>query len=192
MYVSADFYTNVYMDLNQSGSRDISYCQDSGCALGSSVVGAFVDKHNPKLSKYRSSYLGRNSADWFCYSLFFWNGFFQVPLFYAYFTYVGLSMCYALINVPYGALNASLTRDTNEITVLTRRCIIFLANLGGLAVAYGIPILVECCLPMVKSILPSANAWFITMTIYAVIGLALLMFCLARRRSVWLWIRRDI
>ena len=47
-------------------------------------------------------------------------------------------MCYTLVNVPYGALNASLTRDTNEITVLTS-VRMFMANLGGLAVAYGIP-----------------------------------------------------
>ena len=86
-------------------------------------------------------------------------------------------MCYTLINVPYGALNASLTRDTNEITVLTS-VRMFLANLGGLAVAYGIPILVKVLSPDGKiNTTASANAWFITMTIYAVIGLALLMFC---------------
>lgn len=42
-----------------------------------------------------------------------------IKLIYAYVTYVGLSMLYTLINVPYGALNSSLTRDTDEITILT-------------------------------------------------------------------------
>lgn len=42
--------------------------------------------------------------------LCFWNGF-SGSLLYAYVTYVGLSMCFTLINVPYGALGSSLTRE---------------------------------------------------------------------------------
>jgi Na+/melibiose symporter-like transporter len=52
-----------------------------------------------------------------------------------------MSMLYTLINVPYGALNSSLTRDTNEITVLTSTRM-FMANVGGLCVSAGVPILV--------------------------------------------------
>src|SRR5690606_21588742 len=82
------------------------------------LVGAFVDKRNPKLGKYRSYLiLGGIPLTGFAI-LCFWNGF-SGSLVYAYITYVGLSMCYTLINVPYGALNASLTRDTDEITKLT-------------------------------------------------------------------------
>lgn len=51
-------------------------------------------------------------------------------------------MLYTLVNVPYGALNSSLTRDTDEITILTATRM-FMANLGGLAVSAGIPILVS-------------------------------------------------
>ena len=92
-------------------------------------------------------------------------------------------MCYTLINVPYGALNASLTRDTNEITGVDVSAYV-LANLGGLAVAYGIPILVKVLSPDGKiNTTASANAWFITMTIYAVIGLALLMFCFSQTKE---------
>ena len=50
-------------------------------------------------------------------------------------------MLYTLINVPYGALNSSLTRDTNEITILTS-VRMFMANVGGLAVSAGVPIIV--------------------------------------------------
>ena len=50
-------------------------------------------------------------------------------------------MLYTLINVPYGALNSSLSRDTDEITILTS-VRMFMANVGGLAVSAGIPILV--------------------------------------------------
>ena len=105
------------------------------------IVGAFVDKKNPKMGKYRSYLvLGGIPLTGFAI-LCFWNGF-SGSLLYAYITYVGMSMCYTLVNVPYGALNASLTRDTHEITVLTSTRM-FMANLGGLAVSMGIPILVR-------------------------------------------------
>jgi len=146
------------------------------------LVGAFVDKRNPKLGKYRSYLvLGGIPLTGFAI-LCFWNGF-SGSLFYAYITYVGLSMCYTLINVPYGALNASLTRNTDEITKLTSTRM-FLANLGGLAVAYGIPIIVKTLSPDGKINSPeSGNAWFITMTIYAITGLALLIFCYTQTKE---------
>lgn len=146
------------------------------------LVGAFVDKRNPKLGKYRSYLiLGGIPLTGFAI-LCFWNGF-SGSLVYAYITYVGLSMCYTLINIPYGALNASLTRDTDEITKLTS-VRMFLANLGGLAVAYGIPILVKTFSPDGKINSPlSANAWFITMTLYAIVGLALLIFCYTQTKE---------
>ena len=114
--------------------------------------------------------------------LCFWNGF-SGSLFYAYITYVGMSMAYTLVNVPYGALNASLTRDTDEITKLTATRM-FLANLGGLAVAYGIPIIVKSLSPDGRiNSAESGNAWFITMTIYALVGLALLIFCYTQTKE---------
>ena len=92
-------------------------------------------------------------------------------------------MLYTLINVPYGALNASLTRDTDEITKLTS-VRMFMANLGGLAVGYGIPILVKFFSSDGKINSPeSANAWFITMTIYALVGLTLLIFCFTQTKE---------
>ena len=169
------FYTNVY-GLKPEVAAVMFLIVRIVDVLWDPLVGAFVDKHNPKLGKYRSYLIWGGIPLTGFAILCFWNGF-SGSLFYAYFTYVGLSMCYTLINVPYGALNASLTRDTNEITVLTS-VRMFLANLGGLAVAYGIPILVKVLSPDGKiNTTASANAWFITMTIYAVIGLALLMFC---------------
>lgn len=146
------------------------------------IVGAFVDKHNPKLGKYRSYLvLGGIPLTGFAI-LCFWNGF-SGSLLYAYITYVGLSMLYTLINVPYGALNASLTRDTDEITKLTS-VRMFMANLGGLAVGYGIPIIVKLLSPDGKINSPeSGNAWFITMTIYAITGLALLIFCFTQTKE---------
>ena len=146
------------------------------------IVGALVDKRNPKAGKYRSwLVLGGIPLTGFAI-LCFWNGF-SGSLLYAYITYVGLSMCYTLINVPYGALNASLTRDTDEITKLTS-VRMFLANLGGLAVAYGIPVIVKSLSPDGKiNSSESGNAWFITMSIYAVMGLILLIFCYTQTKE---------
>ncbi|NDV81934.1 MFS transporter [Bacteroides sp. 51] len=146
------------------------------------IVGAYVDKHNPRMGKYRSYLvLGGIPLTGFAI-LCFWNGF-SGSLLYAYITYVGLSMLYTLINVPYGALNASLTRDTDEITKLTS-VRMFMANLGGLAVGYGIPIVVKALSPDGKiNSSESGNAWFITMTIYALVGLALLIFCYTQTKE---------
>lgn len=143
------------------------------------IVGTFVDKHNPRWGKYRSYLiLGGIPLTGFAI-LCFWNGF-SGSLLYAYITYVGMSMCYTLVNVPYGALNASLTRDTNEITILTS-VRMFFANIGGLAVSLGIPILVAALSPDGKmNTTADAGAWFITMGTYAAIGMGLLVFCFSQ------------
>ena len=104
------------------------------------LVGTFVDKHNPAMGKYRSYLVMGGVPLTILAILCFWNGF-APSLIYAYITYVGMSMLYTLINVPYGALNSSLTRDTNEITILTS-VRMFMANVGGLCVSAGVPILV--------------------------------------------------
>jgi GPH family glycoside/pentoside/hexuronide:cation symporter len=114
--------------------------------------------------------------------LCFWNGF-SGSLAYAYITYVGLSMLYTLVNVPYGALNASLTRDTDEVTKLTSTRM-FMANVGGLAVGYGVPLVVQYLSPDGKiNSKDSAEAWFTTMLIYALVGLALLIFCFSQTKE---------
>lgn len=175
------FYTNVY-GLPAEVAAVMFLIVRIVDVVWDPLVGAFVDKHNPKMGKYRSYLiLGGIPLTGFAI-LCFWNGF-SGSLLYAYVTYVGLSMCYTLINVPYGALNASLTRDTDEITTLTS-VRMFLANLGGLAVAYGIPVVVETLSPDGKINSPeSGKAWFITMTIYAIAGLALLVFCYTQTKE---------
>lgn len=169
------FYTNVY-GLDPKSAAFMFLIVRVVDVLWDPLVGTFVDKHNPRLGKYRS-YLVLAGLPLTGFAILcFWNGF-SGSLVYAYVTYVGLSMLYTLINVPYGALNASLTRDTNEITVLTS-VRMFLANTGGLAVAYGIPKIVAALSPDGKiNSVASGNAWFITMCVYAVAGLLLLFFC---------------
>lgn len=175
------FYTNVY-GLDPGVAAIMFLIVRIVDVIWDPLVGTFVDKHDPKLGKYRAYLiLGGVPLTGFAI-LCFWNGF-SGSLIYAYITYVGLSMCYTLVNVPYGALNASLTRDTNEITILTS-VRMFMANVGGLAVGMGLPIVVKLFDPSETSDLSSSDsAWFITMTIYGLVGLALLIFCFTQCRE---------
>lgn len=149
------------------------------------MVGAFVDKSHPRWGKYRSwLIIGGIPLAAFAV-LCFWNGF-SGSLLYAYVTYVGMSMCFTLINVPYGALGSSLTRDTNEITILTSVRMI-MANLAGLIIK-TLPLVIALFAPKVLNKqtgqmeavynTPEAGqAWFITMSIFALTGLTLLIIC---------------
>ena len=172
------FYTNVY-GLDPAQAAFMFLVVRLVDVLWDPLVGTYVDKHNPRLGKYRS-YLVLAGIPLTGFAILcFWDGF-SGSLLYAYVTYVALSMLYTLINVPYGALNASLTRDTDEITTLTS-VRMFMANCGGLAVASGIPLLVAALSPDGKTnIAESSGAWFTTMAIYGIVGLCLLFFCFSQ------------
>lgn len=168
------YYTNVF-GLDPAQAAFMFLVVRLVDVLWDPVVGAYVDKHNPRLGKYRSYLVFAGLPLTGFAILCFWDG--CPTLWYAYITYVGLSMCYTLINVPYGALNASLTRDTDQITKLTSTRM-FLANIGGLAVAYGIPKIVSYFSPTGDIQSPeSSPAWLATMSIYGGIALVLLIFC---------------
>ena len=175
------FYTNVY-GLNPAAAATMFLVVRLVDVLWDPVVGTIVDKGNPKWGKYRSWLVLGGIPLVGLAILCFWNGF-SGSLLYAYITYVGMSMCYTLVNVPYGALNASLTRDTEEITVLTSTRM-FMANLGALCVK-SLPIIIAIFAPKVNGVAvyntpDAAGAWFITMTIFALAGLALLIFCFSQ------------
>ena len=178
------FYTNVF-GLDPGAAALMFLIVRLVDVLWDPVVGTIVDKGNPKWGKYRSWLILGGIPLVGLAILCFYNGF-SGSLVYAYITYVGMSMCYTLVNVPYGALNASLTRDTNEITILTSTRM-FMANLGALCVK-SLPLIIALFAP--KALNPetgkmtavyntpdAAPAWFITMTIFALAGLALLIFC---------------
>lgn len=175
------FYTNVY-GLAPEVAAVMFLIVRIVDVIWDPLVGAFVDKRNPRMGKYRA-YLILGGIPLTGFALLcFWNGF-SGSLLYAYITYVGLSMCYTLVNVPYGALNASLTRDTKEITILTS-VRMFMANIGGLAVGMGIPYVLKFFDPSeTEDLSTSDSAWLVTMTIYGVVGLALLVFCFSQCRE---------
>ena len=178
------FYTNVF-GLDPGVAAVMFLIVRLVDVLWDPVVGTIVDKGNPKWGKYRSWLILGGIPLVGLAILCFWNGF-SGSLVYAYITYVGMSMCYTLVNVPYGALNASLTRDTDEITILTSTRM-FMANLGALCVK-SLPLIIAIFAPKVLNPdtgkmtavynTPEAGgAWFITMTIFALVGLVLLFFC---------------
>ncbi|GAB2472436.1 MFS transporter [Xylanimonas ulmi] len=146
------------------------------------IVGAMVDKHSTPWGRYRGYLVIAGIPLSALAVLVFWTGM-SGSLVYAYVTYVGLSMLYTLLNVPYGALNSSLTRDNDEISVLTTTRM-FLANIGGLAVAFGVPVLVRLFSADGHWDTPAAaGGWLTTMAIYAAVGLAVLVFTFTQTKE---------
>ncbi len=175
------FYTNVF-GISPGAAAFMFLVVRVVDVLWDPFVGAFVDKHNPKLGKYRAYLIIGGIPLTGLAILSFWNGF-SGQLWYAYVTYVTLSLCYTLINVPYGALNASLTRDTDEITKLTSTRM-FMANLGGLAVQFGVPATIQYFAPNNDWSKPAASgAWFAVMSVYALVGFALLVYCYTQTKE---------
>jgi GPH family glycoside/pentoside/hexuronide:cation symporter len=146
------------------------------------IVGTLVDTHATRWGRYRGWLVIAGIPLSALAVLVFWTGM-SGSLLYAYVTYVGLSMLYTLLNVPYGALSSSLTRDNDEISVLTTTRM-FLANIGGLAVAFGVPVLVKVFSADGQWDTPeSAGGWLTTMSIYAAVGLAVLVFTFTQTKE---------
>ena len=172
------FYTDIYgLD-----AVDVSVMFTVGNVanvIWDPIVGTLIDKSNPRLGKYRAYLVFVGIPLTGFAILCFWNGF-APSLLYAYVTYIAMTLLYTFINVPYGALNSSLTRDTDEITILTS-VRMFMANCGGLAVGSGLPLLIAYFTNEPAEGLPKDPvAWFTTMCIYALVGLALLFFCFSQ------------
>ena len=159
------FYTDIY-GLTPSAVAVMFLVGNVANVIWDPIVGALIDKSNPRYGKYRSYllYVGIPLSGFAI--LCFYNGF-APSLIYAYVTYISMQLLYTFINVPYGALNSSLTRDTDEITILTsvRMFILFIALIAGAPS---------------DSLSKDPSAWFTTMTIYAIIGFCLLAFCFSQ------------
>ncbi|MCL2515671.1 MAG: MFS transporter [Microbacteriaceae bacterium] len=175
------FYTNVF-GLGPGVAATMFLVVRLVDVIWDPLVGTFVDKHTTPWGRYRGYLVLAGIPLSALAVLVFWNHF-SGSLIYAYVTYVGLSMLYTLLNVPYGALNASLTRDNHQISVLTTTRM-FMANIGGLAVAFGVPVIVQALAPNgAWDDAKAAGAWQTTMTIFAAVGLAVLLFCFSQTKE---------
>jgi GPH family glycoside/pentoside/hexuronide:cation symporter len=115
----------------------------------SPVVGRYIDNHNPKLGKYRSYLLYGGIPLTIAACLLMlpqaaeWD--MTMKLIYATVSYTLLSMIYSVVNIPYGSIMASMTRDNDEVLILTSTRMVC-ANIGQIVVQAGFPIGLAICL----------------------------------------------
>ena len=184
------YYTNVY-GLSPSVTAVMFLVVRIIDVLWDPFVGTFVDKAYPRWGKYRSWLIIGGIPLAGAAVLCFWNGF-NSSLLYAYASYILLSMCFTLTCVPYGALGDSLTRDVNQLTILTSVRMLF-ANFAGLLIK-TLPIIIAVFAPKVLNpetgemqavydTPEASSAWLITMSIFAIAGLGLLFFCFSQTRE---------
>ena len=89
----------------------------------SPVVGKYIDNHNPKLGKYRTYLLYGGIPLTVAACLLMlpaaasWTMTWKIV--YATVSYTLLSMIYSVVNIPYGSIMASMTRDNDEVLILT-------------------------------------------------------------------------
>ncbi|GKT04582.1 glycoside-pentoside-hexuronide (GPH):cation symporter [Furfurilactobacillus sp. WILCCON 0119] len=171
------FYTNVF-GLSASTAATMFLVVRLIDAINDPIVGTFVDKHTTRFGKYRG-YLLYMSVPLAALAILC----FTVPNFsamgrlvYAYVTYVGLSVLYTTVNIPYGSLNAAMTRNNKEIVSMTSLRMV-LANLGSLTVSFGVPICVKLFSNGSYTGPQSQSGWFWTMVIYGIAGALILMYC---------------
>ncbi|MDR2840993.1 MAG: MFS transporter, partial [Paludibacter sp.] len=169
------FYTNVY-GLNPAFAAAMFLGVRIIDAVWDPILGALIDRYSTRFGKYRGwmliMALPLTALMVLC---------FVVPDFgkvgkevYACVTYVALSMVYTTVNVPFGALNAALTRDQHEITILTTTRM-WLVNVAQVAITYGVPTIVIAFAGTMDT--PEARGgWLSTIIIYGVVGFAALIF----------------
>ena len=114
----------------------------------SPIVGRYIDNRNPKLGKYRTYLLYGGipltvaacllmlpqAAEWSM----------TMKMIYATASYTVLSMIYSVVNIPYGSSMASMTRDNDEVLILTSTRMVC-ANIGQIVVQAGFPIGLALC-----------------------------------------------
>ena len=109
----------------------------------SPVVGRYIDNRNPKLGKYRSYLLYGGIPLTVAACLLMlpqaagWS--YGLKIVYATVSYTVLSMIYSVVNIPYGSIMASMTRDNDEVLKLTSTRMVC-ANIGQIVVQAGFPI----------------------------------------------------
>ncbi|MDR1331039.1 MAG: MFS transporter [Tannerella sp.] len=172
------FYTNVY-GLNPAIAAAMFLGVRIIDAIWDPIVGALIDMRTTRFGKYRGWLLIMALP-----LTVLMIACFVVPDFgetgnvaYACVTYVALSIVYTTVNVPFGALNAALTRDQHEVTILTTTRM-WLVNVAQVAITYGVPTIVIAFAGTMNS--PAARGgWLLTIIIYGLVGLGALIFSFA-------------
>ena len=114
----------------------------------SPIVGRYIDNRNPKLGKYRTYLLYGGIPLTVAACLLMlpqaatWS--MTMKMIYATVSYTVLSMIYSVVNIPYGSIMASMTRDNDEVLILTSTRMVC-ANIGQIIVQAGFPIGLPMC-----------------------------------------------
>ena len=114
----------------------------------SPIVGRYIDNRNSKLGKYRAYLLygGIPLTAAACLLMLpmvaSWS--MTMKIVYATASYTILSMIYSVVNIPYGSIMASMTRDNDEVLKLTSTRMVC-ANIGQIIVQAGFPIGLAIC-----------------------------------------------
>jgi len=109
----------------------------------SPIVGRYIDNRNPKIGKYRAYLLYGGIPLTIAACLLMlpqaatWS--MSMKIVYATVSYTVLSMIYSVVNIPYGSIMASMTRDNDEVLKLTSTRMVC-ANIGQIVVQAGFPI----------------------------------------------------
>lgn len=167
------FYTNIY-GISAGAAATMFFVVRIIDAISDPLVGTLVDRTNTRFGRFRPYLLywaiPFAGLAFLCFTTpdFSEGG----KLIYAYVTYVGLSIVYTFVNVPYAALTPAITANNTEVVSLTSVRMIF-ANLGGVIVSYFVPYLSNYFAEFTS---PS-RSWQLTMGIIGAVGALLLLFC---------------
>ncbi|MCM3790162.1 MFS transporter [Domibacillus indicus] len=168
------FYTDVF-GLSAAAAGTMFLVVRIVDALADPFIGTLVDRTNSRFGRFRPYLLfGAFPFAILAILCFTTPDFSDMgKLIYAYITYVGLSLTYTTINVPYGALTSAMTRNNQEVVSITS-VRMFFANLGGLIVAFFVPLLSTYLRDTTGN---AVLGWQLTMSILGIIGACLLIFC---------------
>ncbi|HAT55721.1 MAG TPA: MFS transporter, partial [Lactobacillus sp.] len=148
------------------------------------IIGAFVDGHNTRFGKYRGYILYMSVPLAAITIMCFYTP--DLPtmgrLIYAYVTYVGVSVVYSTVTIPYASLNSAMTRNQSEIVSMNSVRMIC-SNLGALIVAFMVPVFVKWFSGGYYSGNLSRSGWFWTMVLYCAVGVGILMFTFTQTRE---------
>ena len=159
------FYTDVFQ-LQVAAVGTLFFIARFWDAIVDPIVGNIADNTRTRWGRFRPYLLfGPLALAVFtvlCFSVPNFSN--SGKLIYAYITYILLGMCYSLVNVPYGAMAATLTQDTDERSKLAAFRTFF-AVIGSLIIALAtLPIVNK-----IQSALHTGNGFFYAACIYSIL-----------------------
>ena len=141
-------YLTTVLEINQAFVSGLILSVRLIDCFWSPVVGRYIDNRNPKLGKYRSYLLYGGIPLTVAACLLMlpqaatWP--MSMKIVYATVSYTVLSMIYSVVNIPYGSIMASMTRDNDEVLKLTSTRMVC-TNIGQIVVQAGFPIGLAMC-----------------------------------------------